>query len=151
MKRFTDWPRRAAPLIERKGGDYIRLRFKRNFEAEGFPEKWRPLAPRTVEQRRKLGFAGEHPILQRTRALKRSVVEQAHPYNLTKVEVKPRKGTVTLTLGSTDPRFGLLHGGGTTPTGGVVPARPMVVLGEADLPGLDNALAFVIDQALQFR
>ena len=47
-----------------------------NFEQEGRPEKWTPLADATVEDRRKKGFGPEHPILQRTGTLAASV--QAH-------------------------------------------------------------------------
>ena len=133
--------------MENKVGDYIRLRFKRNFEMEGYPEKWAPLAPSTVRQRRRLGFAGEHMILQRTRELKRSVVERGHPYNLN--EMKAKSKSLVLKLGSRDPRFGLLHAGGTTPTGGQVPARPMTVLGEDDIAGLDNLLNYIIQQVVR--
>lgn len=150
MDNLINWPQRAVRGVERKAGDYIRLRFKRNFEVEGFPTKWAPLAERTVAERRRLGFPGTHPILQRTRELKRSVVERGHPYNVSELDIGG--GTLTLTLGSRDPRFGLLHGGGTTPTGGVVPARPMTVLGTgADLQGLDRVLVYVFEQAAGVR
>lgn len=35
---------------------------------------WKPLAPSTIEQRRKLGYGPAHPILQRSRSLYRSVI-----------------------------------------------------------------------------
>ena len=44
-----------------------------NFEQEGRPEKWTPLAAATVEDRRKKGFGPAHPILQRTGTLAASV------------------------------------------------------------------------------
>ena len=47
-----------------------------NFEQEGRPEKWTPLADATVEDRREKGFGPKHPILQRTVTLAASV--QAH-------------------------------------------------------------------------
>ncbi len=46
-----------------------------NFEKEGRPERWAPLAEETVEDRRKKGFGPEHPILQRTGTLAASVQE----------------------------------------------------------------------------
>ena len=46
-----------------------------NFEKEGRPETWTPLAEETVEDRRKKGFGPEHPILQRTGTLAASVQE----------------------------------------------------------------------------
>lgn len=36
-----------------------------NFEQEGRPDPWEPLAPSTVKQRERKGFGGEGPILQR--------------------------------------------------------------------------------------
>jgi len=138
---LINWPSHAGDLVERKAGDYIRQRFTRNFEEEGHPDKWAALAPMTVEQRRRLGFGGEHPILQRTRELKRSVVERGHQYNLSLLTQGRKK--ITLVLGSKDPRFGYLHGGTKR-----IPARPMVVLGNDDIPGLDEAIMFVIEQAM---
>lgn len=44
-----------------------------NFEREGRPETWTPLADATVEDRRKKGFGPEHTILQRTGTLAASV------------------------------------------------------------------------------
>lgn len=36
---------------------------------------WAPLTPRTVADRRRQGYPGEHPILQRSSALRRSLTE----------------------------------------------------------------------------
>lgn len=48
-----------------------------NFRSESSAgEKWAPLRPSTVEQRERKGFGGEHPILNRTSALKN--VASAH-------------------------------------------------------------------------
>lgn len=46
---------------------------EQNFEQEGRPETWTPLADVTVEDRREKGFGPEHPILQRTGTLAASV------------------------------------------------------------------------------
>lgn len=144
MDGFINWPSRAGDRVERKVGDYIRQKFARNFTEEGHPDKWVALAPMTVQQRRRLGFGGEHPILQRTRELKRSVVERGHQYNLSQVTTGRTK--ITLVLGSTDPRFVALHAGTSR-----IPARPMVVLGDDDIQGLDDEIMFVIEQSLGRR
>ena len=50
---------------------------EQNFEKEGRPEKWTPLADATVKDRREKGFGHEHPILQRTGDLAASVQAQS--------------------------------------------------------------------------
>lgn len=48
-----------------------------NFRSESSAgDAWAPLQPKTVEQRERKGFGGEHPILNRTSALKN--VASAH-------------------------------------------------------------------------
>ena len=44
-----------------------------NFEQEGRPEKWTPLADATIDERRREKFGPKHPILQRTGTLAASV------------------------------------------------------------------------------
>lgn len=52
----------------------------RNFQAEGRPQKWKPLAQSTVDQRIQQGH-GRGPILQRTGQLKRGFrVNTSHTY-----------------------------------------------------------------------
>lgn len=119
-----------------------------NFTAESAGgEPWHPLAPMTVSQRRSLGFAGEHPILQRTTSLKRSLMEPSHPLNVTDVSTHGFYGQLTrilIELGSADERFPLLHAGGTTETGHPVPARPMTVLGDEAIRQLADTIVYVL-------
>jgi hypothetical protein len=71
---------------QHKVAEAVRLGFAWNFAHEsGGGEPWAPLAPMTVAERHQLGFAGEHPILQRTRELKRSLVEEDHPLSITEI------------------------------------------------------------------
>lgn len=51
---------------------------ERNFLEEGRPEKWKPLAKRTVADRKRKGFGPEHPILQRKQQLLRSIIPRAN-------------------------------------------------------------------------
>jgi phage gpG-like protein len=50
-------------------GPYMLGSIDRNFEAEGRPTKWHPLAEATIRERIRLGY-GKGPILQRTRRLR---------------------------------------------------------------------------------
>jgi len=105
-------------------------------------EPWAPLAPMTVGIRRGLGFPGEHPILQRTRQLKLSLVDETHPLNYYLED--DRAGDLTMQFGSLDDRFPLLHAGGTTEDGHPVPPRPMTVLGEVAIGRLHDTILYVI-------
>lgn len=144
-----------------KIGEAARLGIAWNFAHEsagGTP--WAPLAPMTVGIRRKLGFAGEHPILQRTRELKTSLVDESHPLNIY-IEQEPQEGDLHMEFGTADPRFPLLHKGGyiggtlvsivpggmpvgIAGTGRYVPARPMTVLGEQAIARLQDTIIYVL-------
>ncbi len=50
-------------------GRYMLGSIRRNFEAEGRPRKWQPLAPSTIQQRTRQGY-GAGPILYRTGRLR---------------------------------------------------------------------------------
>jgi len=87
---------------------------ERNFATEGgLAGGWAPLAPSTVAGRIRAGFGGEHPILQRTGALKRSFYSH----------VDSRKAVVT----SRSPYFGF-HQSRASRTR--LPRRPMLLLVE---------------------
>jgi phage gpG-like protein len=56
-----------------KSGTLLLKDIQINFDKEGeWVGGWQPLKPATVQQRKRLGFGGEHPILHRTGAYKRS-------------------------------------------------------------------------------
>ena len=128
-----------------KIGEAVRLGIAWNFAHESAGgEPWHPLAPMTVGIRRSLGFSGEHPILQRTRELKRSLVEARHPLHFYREEEDG--GDWFMQFGSEDERFPVLHAGGTTEEGHPVPARPMTVLGDEALERLRDTIIYVIEE-----
>jgi len=150
---LTEVPEEAWELIEQimalgskerhKLGEAVRLGIAWNFAHEsGGGEPWHPLAPMTVGIRRHLGFAGQHPILQRTRELKRSLVEATHPLHLYREE--DHEGDWFFEYGSRDERFPVLHAGGTTEDGHPVPARPMTVLSDPAIQRLADTITYVL-------
>jgi hypothetical protein len=147
-----------------KIAEAVRLGIAWNFAHEsGGGEPWAPLAPMTTRLRRELGFAGEHPILQRTRELKRSLVEEDHPLNFYEEAETP--SGISMEFGSDDPRFPLLHAGGFVqeapnpmqmqlpgdwPMGAgrshYVPPRPMTVLGDEAIKRLRETIEYVLHE-----
>lgn len=121
-----------------------------NFSTESAGgQKWPPLAPWTVEERQSLGFAGEHPILQRTGALKLSLTDPNHPLNLTDISTHGGYSYIEriyIELGSLDHRFPLLHAGGVTDEGYYVPPRPMTILGDEAISRLHDTIVYVIEE-----
>jgi len=121
-----------------------------NFSTESAGgEKWPLLAPWTVAERQSLGFAGEHPILQRTGALKRSLIDPNHPLNVTEVSTHGFYGhlmRILIELGSSDERFPILHAGGVSDEGYYIPPRPMTVLGTEAIRQLETSIIFVIEE-----
>lgn len=104
----------------------VRDRFADNFARESGRTKWAALAPSTVQQRRRLGYGGAHPILKRTGALERHVLTTPAQTRRTaggaelRIAPSPSVGGVR--------KYRVLAKGGTTPTGGRIPSRPMVVI-----------------------
>lgn len=127
----------------RKVAERVRLGIARNFTREG-PEgmPWASLARRTVNERRDLGYAGEHPILQRTKELKRSWTEAGHPNHVEQWDVSGDR--VTLRISSSDPRMPRLAAGSKADN---LPPRPQHLLGEDDIQGLADTLAWVVETA----
>lgn len=138
--------------------------FAENFSTEGAAsgEPWDALAAPTVATRRILGWAGEHPMLVRTGAYRRSWVESGAPDH---VEVFEKTGTGWLMdVGSESERARILNEGGVTDidpwqigrdgqyhfVGGAkavfVPARPVNRLGARAEAGLGDVLDFVVDE-----
>lgn len=123
----------------------IRQQFAANFTAEAGRKPWAQLAPTTVQERIRKGYGGRHPILQRTGALKRHVMTAPAKTTTTargatlRIAPSPSVGGVR--------KYAMLAKGGTTPTGGKVPARPMVVL----TPGGATKVSSAISRALRAR
>ena len=104
-----------------------------NFEQEGRPEKWTPLADATIEERREKGFGPEHPILQRRGTLAASV--QAH-------------SSRTEAMVTTNLRYAAIHqfGGKAGRNKKVtIPPRPFMVLGRDDEDKIVEILKKLLD------
>ncbi len=104
-----------------------------NFEKEGRPEEWTPLAEATVEQRRKKGYGPEHPILQRTGTLAASV------------QARSDKNEATV---STNLRYAAIqHFGGEAGRNKkvVIPPRPFLVLTSEE----EDKIAEILKEALR--
>jgi hypothetical protein len=125
--------------------DVIRAQFDANFKAEGGRTKWAQLAPSTVQERIRKGYGGRHPILRRTGALRTHVLTAP-----AKVTTTGRGATLRIAPSPSVKgvrKYAMLAKGGTTPTGGKVPARPMVVL----TPGGATKVSSAISRALRTR
>jgi len=169
---LTQTPDEAWEMIENllnlglrerhKIAEAARLGIAWNFAHESAGgQPWAPLAPMTVGIRRELGFAGQHPILQRTRELKSSLVDETHPLNVY-IEEEPQEGDIHMEFGTSDSRFPLLHAGGyiggflkpvpggipvgVIGGGAYVPARPMTVLGDEAISRLEDTIIYVLKE-----
>ncbi len=119
--------------------------FAENFSSEqsGDGQKWEPLVPWTVFERRTLGFAGEHPILVRTGRYRASWIQANAPGH---VEVFERTGTGWLMdVGSEDERVEELSEGRPGPLF-PMPARPVLPLSARAESNLAGVLDFVVDE-----
>jgi len=111
------------------------------FEREG--PGWAPLAPATVEDRERHGFPGEHPILERTGALKRSLTVKGALGNVYEVGRDYMKVGSELETPS-GWNLAILHQFGTDR----MPARPIIGL---DRNHLRRRLSRVWEVWLQHR
>jgi hypothetical protein len=123
----------------------IREQFAANFDREGGRKKWAQLAPTTVQERIRKGYGGRHPILERTGALRGHVLSTP-----AKTSTTARGATLRIAPSPSVKgvrKYAMLAKGGTTPTGGKVPGRPMVVL----TPGGATKVSSAISRALRAR
>lgn len=117
----------------------VRDQFDRNFEREGGRTAWAPLAPATAAERRRLGYGARHPILDRTGALRRHVLTTPAQTRRVaggaelRIQPSPSVGGVR--------KYRFLAKGGRTPTGGRVPARPMVVIDSSGAVKVTSAIS----------
>ena len=144
IKRILDGlaalPTRLGGNETNKIGDAVRQGIADNFTSESAGgQRWVPLAASTVAQRRRLGFAGAHPILQRTRELKASFTSRGHGSHVQTVE--RAGGKTIITIGSSDERSPWLQGGTAT-----IPPRPIAVLGERQLDRVQETVVHVLEQ-----
>lgn len=106
---------------------------EQNFEEEGRPERWHPLAEPTKEQRQELGFGRSHPILQREGTL--AAANQADSSS-TSAEV-----TNATEYGPIH-HFGGKAGRGKKVT---IPERPFMVLTDEDIEEILEVLTDLLE------
>lgn len=123
----------------RKIADGIRHQFQSNFTRQGSGNgAWRPLAPATVADRRRQGYAGNRPILVRRGDYRRSFVERGGDNH---ERIWQSAVGLTIESGSDDPRA-IFHERGTSR----MPVREVVPLDDAQEDGLVRIIDFAIDQ-----
>jgi hypothetical protein len=112
------------------------------FNQEGNLNPWASLSPVTAEERRKMGFGGEHPILRRSNTLLRSLTDESLSEGtyllpasqsqsdsirsgfVSEITFDVGSGDLVFVMGTADERFVEMQEGG-----GNVPARPMLPTG----------------------
>lgn len=139
IERLIDKITRPGNRQTRAIADAIRQQFQANFTRQGSGNgAWRPLAPATVADRRRQGYAGNRPILVRRGDLRRSFVERGGD-NYERIWQSPVG--LTIESGSDDPRA-IFHERGTSR----MPAREVVPLDDAQEAAIVRLIDFVIDQ-----
>lgn len=122
-----------------------------NWERESSPDggRWVDLRPFTQKERRRLGFAARHPILQRTGDLKESFTEAGHARHIYQVGHVPG-GTVVVIGARENPatpgRIPLLNRGGVNPSGRRVAPRPFIGFSETATRWLEGQADAIILQ-----
>jgi len=118
FKKIEHAVQQAGGLLTREVEETYFSEIREIFEQEGLPP-WEPLAQSTKRERVRLGFPPEHPILQRTGSLFRSLT------GADSLLVYEDRGDADLEAiwGTTDPRFPVLQWGSEDFT---VPPRPML-------------------------
>lgn len=110
-----------SPMLDMIGRRVILPSIKRNFDEEGRPTPWQPLAPRTQMERIADGLDPQHPILQRFGELLRSSTEANESANL--YDLQEKRLSIKNLLNKAE----VLHFGN-----GRVPARPFFFLPSDD-------------------
>lgn len=122
-RSLATWGAHIADMSEawQQVGQDLLDSFRDNFTSEGGGfggwSSWAPLADSTVAERARLGYGGEHPILQRTGQLMESLTTEGAPGNVFEV------GPNSLTVG-TEVYYAPFHQFGTRK----MPSRPVVGL-----------------------
>lgn len=120
--------------------DAIRASFAANFAREsGDDQKWPALALRTIRERIRLGYPGDHPILVRSGEYRRSFLEADDPAHFSRSDTAG--GVWQIEEGSTDKRAGTLEYGR-----GPVPPRPVTLPGRSGEDRIDTVIRDLFDR-----
>lgn len=116
--------------------------FRKNFDAEGRPDAWEPLAEWTVEYRELKGFTGDGPILNRTGLLKRTM-QQLNIWTI---------NTTTASLQGLPDKiwYGAIHQAGYAGGGkaNAIPQRQFALLQDEDFDAIEKIFEDWLDERI---
>lgn len=131
--------------------DAIRDGFSENFQDEqsGDGDRWEPLAPKTISERKRLGYPGEHPILERSGEYRDTFVSPSNPDHIDELTGDSTGFRINVGSGS-DKLFPLETGGVVRIDDSYVfvPARPVVQLGSEQEIAIGQSLAKFFDSLI---
>lgn len=116
------------PLLD-DFGDYMLERVEKRFLYEGLPRRWRPLSPAYARAKARDGF-GSKGILQRTGAMRKGFRARVTPRTLQIINRRSAGGVNLFAV----------HQSGSRRR--KIPARPMLVYGEAERNYMSGLTAF---------
>lgn len=97
---YKHLPRTFKPALEAVA-DYVRGEMiVRTFKSEG--PGWKPLAPRTINERMAQGYGGPHPVLVRTGDLFDELTKKSHPKH---VEIIKTGKNARIEIGGSSQKF----------------------------------------------
>lgn len=140
LTRLVDRIANPGSAQKRSVSDAIRRGFQDNFTTAGAASgaAWRPLAPSTVIDRQKKGYAGSSPILVRRGNLRAGwVSESAGHYS----SVRQSGGYTVWEEGNNDPIAAFNEKGTRT-----IPARPVSMLGDRSEARIVDTIELMINQ-----
>lgn len=143
LDRLENIPRRVA-----EQDDPIRAAIRRGFalnferESAGNGPRWSPLAEMTNDERERLGYPREHPILVRSGSYKASFVDADADGHVTAQGVSDT--TLLIEEGSGDIRVGTLELGWVN-----IPPRPVLGLNFVAEDEITDEITAILDRLLE--
>jgi phage gpG-like protein len=140
LLRLVDRISNPGNAQKRSVADAIRRGFQDNFTTQGAAAgtPWRALAPSTVLQRRRLGYAGSNPILVRGGGYRSSWVSDGSDHYSS---VRQQGGYTIFEEGSESPLARFHERGGAR-----LPARPVSMLGDGSEVRIVDTIELMIGQ-----
>lgn len=140
LLRLVDRISNPGSAQKRSVSDAIRRGYQDNFTTQGAAsgQPWRALAPSTVAQRRRLGYAGSNPILVRGGNYRSSWVSDGSEHYSS---VRLQGGYTIFDEGSESPLARFHERGGAR-----LPARPVSLLGDGSEARIVDTIEFMIGQ-----
>lgn len=162
LERLVDRISRPGSGNTRKIAGAVRQGFRDNFESEGAAAgaRWQDLAGKTVLTRRRLGFAGSHPILKRTGNYANSFSNSGHGDHIEEIttsgqgtvidvgsqlasRIHERGGFINIPARQQSRKNGLMNVGGGR---AFVPQRSALRLGERSEQRIIDTVEYIIGQ-----